>query len=133
MLLTLKQSRKFITMFSAFHWSSSLFLLPIDEKDNDNETIIFFLIGHLVRLVDIILMAESILAVLPIQSMTDQDDKAFMYLMFTAYWIREDYFCFALLQIQFKQWYHNSCVLHQLGLVAKNTKSEQISSKPTKN
>lgn len=52
----------------------------------------FFLIGHLVRLVDIILMAESILAVLPIPSMTDQDDKAFMYLMFTGYWIREDYF-----------------------------------------
>ena len=77
-------------MFSAFHWSSSLFFLSIDEKDNDNETIIFFLTGHLVRLVDIILMADSILAVLPIQAMTDQDDKAFMYLMFTAYWIRED-------------------------------------------
>lgn len=45
----------------------------------------FFLIGHLARLVDIILMAESILAVLPIPSMTDQDDKAFMYLMFTGY------------------------------------------------
>ena len=60
------------------------------KKTMTMKQLFFFLIGHLVRLVDIILMADSILAVLPIQAMTDQDDKAFMYLMFTAYWIREN-------------------------------------------